>query len=62
MSLKVCSKCKKILVNGRWIVEVLPIQKFDFTVCPQCEGKGEDAPSGPGMVYQEYIRKQKKTR
>ncbi|RJP18904.1 MAG: hypothetical protein C4527_28235 [Candidatus Omnitrophota bacterium] len=61
----VCKKCKRILRNGQWIEDILPIQVTSSTICPQCKQKESEAgkPStAKGMIYQEYVREKKSDR
>lgn len=56
----VCEVCKRILVDGKWVHGVPPIQKMKYTTCPHCQSSSKSNENDPskGMVYQEYLRKQ----
>lgn len=50
----ICEKCERVLINNQWVIDVLPIGKVSYTVCPKClaEESSKDKPSHR-MVYQQ---------
>ena len=55
----VCEKCKKVLVDGKWVDGIPPIGRVSYTLCPACEPAGEHS-SHDGMVYMDQKRAQGK--
>lgn len=49
----VCEKCKKVFVDGKWVVAVPPIGHVQYTLCAECGGHHDSA---HGMVYMEKQR------
>jgi len=51
----VCEKCKKVFVDGKWVIAVPPIGQVTYSICTQCGGSNDSA---HGMVYMEKQRQQ----
>ncbi len=59
----VCQKCNRILIDNKWIVDLPPIEKASYTICPDCQGKkNDDKKTTHGMVFQEYKHQKDKSR
>lgn len=56
----VCQKCKRVFKNNQWVIDVIPIEKVSYSICPQCLAEPSENKPTRGMVYQEHIREQEK--
>lgn len=49
----ICEKCERVLKDNQWVIDVPPIGRVSYTLCPKClaEGAPKDKSSNR-MIYQ----------
>lgn len=53
----ICEKCNRVLRDGQWLEDVVPIGRVNKTICPYCQPKPKKDPTPDrGMVYQQMQR------
>jgi len=48
----VCEKCGRVLKDGKWVDDVVPIHRVSMTVCPRCQKETPGKKRPTGVIHQ----------